>query len=110
MLLAGGFIASLVYHKPLRLAGGQGKFCHTWLATTYVSVSFLPFIVLAEGVCLRFFHTRLATSTSTGLEAVYLATLLAKLHEITYRKALGIVAGITVASLVIVFGLLLTFA
>lgn len=107
VFLAGGLISSLMCHKPLRLAGGRGMFRQTCLSFTYVAVTFLPFIVLAEGIYLRVTHNPLPRSWYTGPQLIYSSPLLARVHEISYGKALAVIASVAVALLIAVVAVVL---
>ena len=81
------FIKSLLFHKPVKLLGGKGELRHTFVAATYVAVTFYPFFILADGIVLRVAGQALPASAYAGAQRVYLAALLGKIHEVSNGKA-----------------------
>jgi hypothetical protein len=109
VFLIGGLTAALIYHKPLQLAGGRGTFRHALISAIYVAVTFLPFIVLADGLLGRLADRPLPTAAYSAPQLVYLANLLGKIHELSYQKVFALLSGVTVALIFLGASLMILF-
>ncbi|MGB0564027.1 MAG: hypothetical protein ACPGVO_19835 [Spirulinaceae cyanobacterium] len=83
----GGFITAVMFHLPLRLAGGTGKFKHSVTASAYINITFYPLIILLEGIYSLFSSGEsMPSSYGHGATVMYYCTLLSEIHKISYGK------------------------
>jgi hypothetical protein len=88
--LAGMFNA-LIFHFPLKIFGGEGKFAHSIAASIYVSATFFPIFTLIEGVYFLLFSEASLPSGTYSMSAMYYISLLSKIHRVSYWKTFAVI-------------------
>jgi zinc-ribbon domain len=91
-------LVNIIFHLPLKFAGGKGRFAQTAYACIYVSLCYLPFITLAEA------FTKTSNAAFSVLELMQLTPILARIHGLSRKKTALILWTILLILVAIVLG------